>query len=65
MAHWDEERDKRRVQMMRECGWVAIENKDLIDRYEETGDDIYWAAFVDVIRHLTDEKLRNKTLSHP
>lgn len=38
--------------MMRERGWLAAETKDLIDKYEETSDDIYWTAFVDTIRHL-------------
>jgi hypothetical protein len=49
MAHWDEERDKRRVQMMRECGPRAVRLKDIIDKYEQTGNDIYWFQFVDSV----------------
>lgn len=48
--HWDEERDKFRVETMRKCGQFAREFKQLIDEYEKTGDDIYWNAFVQAIR---------------
>lgn len=50
MGHWNEERDRRRVEMMRKCGPVTEKHKDLIDKYEETGDDIYWVAFIRAIR---------------
>ncbi len=50
MAHWDEERDTVRVEMMRKCGPLAREYQHLIDEYEKTGDDICWNAFVDAIR---------------
>jgi hypothetical protein len=35
-AHWDEERDKRRVEMMRGC--KAPNSEEIIGTYEETGD---------------------------
>jgi hypothetical protein len=48
MAHWDDERDARWVQMMTECAKTA-EEKELVQLFESTGDIIYWAAFVDSI----------------
>src|SRR5437588_8880631 len=48
MAHWDEERDKRRVEMMRGCELVGTE--ELIKLYEERGDDTYWNQFVELPR---------------
>lgn len=48
MAHWDAERDRKRVEEMRQC--EAVDLKYLIDKYETTGDDIYWAEFVDALR---------------
>ena len=50
VAHWDEERDKGRVERMRDSGQLAIDHKDLIDKFEETGDPIWWYAFIDTIR---------------
>jgi hypothetical protein len=42
MAHWDEERDRRWVAMMRKCKEATgPEMKILIDQFEETGDIIY------------------------
>ena len=52
MANWNEKRDKRWVKMMRECDELAVEHKDLIDRFEETGDLIFWSAFIDLIRKM-------------
>ncbi|MGA7523902.1 MAG: hypothetical protein WBW84_15730 [Acidobacteriaceae bacterium] len=61
MAHWDDERDRRRVETMRRCGEFAIKHKAIIDKFEETGDGIYWAAWVDLIRKTPiDELLRKK-----
>ena len=67
MAHWDDERDKRRVKEMRECGPLAIEHKDLIDKYEEKGDDTHWYAFIDEINKIADGLIweRNKTAQIP
>lgn len=36
----------------------AFPDPDLIGKYEETGDDIYWAAFVDRIREIAGEEFR-------
>lgn len=49
MAHWDEERDRDRVDRMRKCGRVAAKYSHVIDHYEKTGDIIYWSAFVEAI----------------
>ncbi len=50
MAHWDEERDRRWVKMMRETSFAREPYcKRLIDKFEETGDLIYIHAFCQVI----------------
>ena len=52
MAHWDEERDAKRVQKMRELRHTPEGNR-LIDLYEDTGDLIYWNAFLDQLKRAT------------
>lgn len=54
MADISEERLRERVWRMRMCTSLAARHGDLIDRYEETGDPVYWNAFVQVI--LDDSK---------
>ncbi len=44
MAHWDEERDRRWVERMRECGYPEAE--EIIRKFEETGDLIYFSRFL-------------------
>jgi len=48
MAHWDEERDRKRVAMMKGCKLLGTE--ELIKLYEERGDDTYWNQFVELLR---------------
>lgn len=47
MAHWDDERDRRRAKEMRECKLPGTE--EVIQNYEETGDIVYWAQFCALI----------------
>jgi len=47
VAHWNDERDRMRVQMMRECNLPG--GDEIIDEYEKTGDELYWARFCDLI----------------
>ncbi len=44
MAHWDEQRDRRWVEMMRACEVPGAE--EIIRKFEETGDLIYRAQFI-------------------
>ena len=64
MAHWNDERDTRRVKEMRETS-LAIQCKDIIDKYEEKGDDIYWYAFIDEIRKIADGLIRERNKRAP
>ena len=48
MAHWDEEPDGKRVEMMKGCKLLGTEK--LIKLYEERGDDTYWNQFVELLR---------------
>lgn len=45
MAHWDGERDRRRVQEMRECNLTGTE--EIIRNFEDTGDVIYWSQLIE------------------
>jgi len=45
VAHRDDERDRRRVQKMRECNLRGTE--EIIQNFEETGGIIYWSHFVE------------------
>jgi len=49
MAHWDEERDKRWVALMRATDHPP-ELDPLIDLFERTGDIIYWSRFIFQLR---------------
>jgi hypothetical protein len=59
VAHWDDERDKERVENLRKTS-LAITHKEIIDKYEETGDDIYWYMLINLIRKYADDLIRNK-----
>jgi hypothetical protein len=63
MAHWDEERDKRWVAMMREC--KVPNSEEIIRKYEETGNDSHWYEFIEFMRadELRKQQLRAKGLS--
>jgi hypothetical protein len=50
MALPEDIHDERWIQIMRDCGPVSVEHKDLIDQFEETGDVKYWDAFVELVR---------------
>ena len=48
MAHWDEERDRRWVEMMRQCN---VPNSEwIIEKFATTGDNMYLAIFVEQMR---------------
>jgi hypothetical protein len=47
MAHWNDEQDARRVKLARNL--PADKYKDLVDKFEESGDIIYWNAIVEKI----------------
>ena len=47
MAHWNEIRDAHMVELMRGISYLP---KDLVDRYEHTGDIADFAEVVDFLR---------------
>lgn len=49
MAHWDEDRDRRWILMMRA---TALPLEPIILKFEQTGDIIYWHQFIEEMRHL-------------
>ena len=57
MAHWDDERDARWIQMARETT-LSPEMKKCVDKFEETGDLIWWSAFIMEIRRLPSPQER-------
>lgn len=50
MAHWDEERDKRWVQMLRSMERPYPHIKPAIDIFEQTGDLAQFSAVLDMFR---------------
>jgi len=48
MAHWNEQRDKRWVEMMEECN--VPNSEEIIKNFEEKGDDIYFYRFIELMR---------------
>lgn len=62
MAHWNEERDRRWITMMRESN--LPEGQPLIEAFENTGDLIYWSAFVELVRKQAKPKPRPSSLFH-
>jgi hypothetical protein len=47
MAHWNETRDAHMVELMRGISYLP---KDLVDRYEQTGDNVDFAEIIDFLR---------------
>lgn len=50
MAHWDEERDKRWVEMLRKHERPHPELKPAIDIFERTGDLMDFSAVLNLLR---------------
>jgi hypothetical protein len=48
MAHWNEQRDKRWVEMMKGCN--VPNSEEIIKNFEEKGDDIYFYRFIELLR---------------
>jgi len=55
MAHWDEERDAGMVKKARECARTPQATR-LIDRFEETGDIVYWHALLQELMNDINER---------
>jgi hypothetical protein len=49
MAHWNEQRDNERLAQARAIS-LAVPFKELLGKFEKTGDIIYWDAFVREVR---------------
>lgn len=50
MAHWDEERDKQWVEMLRRVEKPYPHIKPVIDAFEQTGDTIHFSAAINMFR---------------
>jgi hypothetical protein len=48
VAHWNDERDCKRVLMMRGCN--VPDSEEVITFYEQRGDDAYWYQFIELMR---------------
>jgi hypothetical protein len=48
VAHWNDERDRKRVLMMRGCN--VPDSEEVITFYEQQGDDAYWYQFIELMR---------------
>ena len=59
MAHWNEIRDEWRVEEARLCN-----SQEIVRKFEETGDEIYWAQFIELLRadESRTQRLRDKPL---
>jgi hypothetical protein len=58
VAHWNEERDRRSAQTMRECNVPGTE--EVIGKFEKIGDPIYWNEFIHLLRAQSREEERIK-----
>src|ERR1700740_796199 len=47
MAHWNEQRDERRVEMMKRCN--VPNSEEIIKDFEEKGDDNYFYQFIELM----------------
>lgn len=56
MAHWNEIRDQWRVEQARAISYAP---RDLIDRFEETGDNDDWERVIDFLRTRRDKKVKS------
>ncbi len=51
MAHWNDDRDQRWVEMMRGCDLSRTpEGADCIRKFEDSGDIIFWSHFCELLR---------------
>jgi hypothetical protein len=63
MAHWNEIRDEWRVEQARLCN--IPNSEEIVRKFEQTGDEIFWAQFIELMRaeDLKKLQLRCMTLS--